>query len=248
MQGKIYVVGIGPGGEGHISPAAVDAIADSDVVLGYGTYMKLIAHLTDGKESRQSGMRKEIERAKHALELALEGKTVAVVSSGDAGVYGMAGIVYEIALGKTEIEVIPGITAATSAASSLGAPIMHDYATISLSDLLTPWEKITKRVRAAAEADMIIVLYNPRSFGRPDHMQKVREIVMEYRSGNTPVGFVRNAKREGEEVTVSTLADLPVDRIDMVTTVIIGNSETYIQNGVMVTPRGYHKKEEYNDK
>lgn len=246
MAGMVYVVGIGPGDRGHMTYAALEVLKEVDVIIGYGTYIDLIADLIKDKEIINSGMRKEIERARQAVALALEGKKVAVISSGDPGVYGMAGIVLEIAKDKVSVEVIPGVTAATAAAASLGAPLMHDFAVISLSDLLTPWPKIMTRLEAAALGDMVIVLYNPKSKGRPDNIDIAREIILWHRDPQTPVGLVRNAKRGSEEVVVTTLKDMLNYKIDMLTTVIIGNSETLVENGRIITPRGYQNKKNYS--
>lgn len=244
--GKIYIVGLGPGDRDHFSYRAVQAIEESDVVAGYGMYVDLVKDLLEGKEVISKGMKREIERANLAIEEAKKGKNVAVISGGDPGVYGMAGIVLELADPEIEIEVIPGITAATAAAASLGAPLMHDFALISLSDLLTPYDKIMDRIKHCSMADMAIVIYNPRSHGRQKHLDEAREIMLQYKSPETPVGLVRNAKRGEEEVVITTLGNLPNEEVDMLTVVLVGNSETRVQNGKMITPRGYHKKEEYN--
>ena len=213
-------------------------------VVGYKTYIDLIRPYLTNQEIVVNGMRQEIDRCREAIRLAAEGHSVAVVSSGDAGVYGMAGIVIELleqeGLLDIPLEIVPGITAANAAASMLGAPLMHDFAVISLSDLMTPWEVIEKRVRLAAEGDFIFALYNPKSKGRPLHIETVREIVLRYRRPETPVGLVREALR-GEEssVLMTTLGDFTNHPIDMLTTVIIGNSQTRMIGPYMVTPRGY---------
>lgn len=243
--GKIYIVGLGPGDRAHFSYRAVQAIEEADVIAGYGLYVDLIKDMVEGKEVISKGMKKEIERANLAITEAKKGKNVAVVSGGDPGVYGMAGIVLELADPEIEIEVVPGITAATAAAASLGAPLMHDFAIISLSDLMTPYEKIMDRIKHCSMADMAIVIYNPRSRGRQKHLDEARDIMLQYKSPDTPVGLVRNAKRGEEEVVITTLQDLPNQVIDMLTIVLVGNSETRVQNGKMITPRGYHNKEEY---
>ncbi|MFZ7102233.1 MAG: precorrin-3B C(17)-methyltransferase [Peptococcaceae bacterium] len=245
MQGIVYVVGIGPGDREQMTFKALKAVAESDVIIGYGTYLDLITDIIKGKEIINSGMTKEIERARQAVDLAWEGKKVAVISSGDPGVYGMAGIVLETAKDKVPVEIIPGVTAATAAAASLGAPLMHDFAVISLSDLLTPWAKIMTRLEAAALGDMVIVLYNPKSKGRPDNIEIAREIILWHRDPLTPVGLVRNAKRGNEEIVITTLKDMLNQKIDMLTTVIIGNSETFFENGKIITPRGYQNKKNY---
>jgi len=244
--GKIYIVGLGPGDRDHFSYRAVQAIEESDVIAGYGMYVDLVKDLLEGKEVISKGMKREIERANLSIEEAKKGKNVAVISGGDPGVYGMAGIVLELADPEIEIEVVPGITAATAAAASLGAPLMHDFALISLSDLLTPYDKIMDRIKHCSMADMAIVIYNPRSHGRQKHLDEAREIMLQYKSPETPVGLVRNAKRGEEEVVITTLGNLPNEEVDMLTVVLVGNSETREQNGKMITPRGYHKKEEYH--
>nr|WP_218070324.1 precorrin-3B C(17)-methyltransferase [Desulfuribacillus alkaliarsenatis] len=238
------MVGLGPGDRSYSAPAAITAIETADVIVGYKTYLNLIEDLLVNKEVISSGMRKEIDRAKAAADLASEGKCVAVVSSGDPGVYGMAGIVLELVEEQyndknIEVEVIPGITAATAAAAALGAPLMHDFAVISLSDLLTPWTKIMTRIEAAGLGDFIVVLYNPKSHGRPNHINTAREIFLWHKDPMTPVGIVRNAKRGEEEVIITNLKEMLNHPIDMLTTVVIGNSQTKIINGKMVTPRGY---------
>lgn len=238
-NGKIYVIGIGPGLPEYRSPASVEAIKTSDVIVGYKTYINLIDDLIENQEVSSSGMRKEIDRCAHVLELAKQGKTVSLVSSGDAGVYGMAGIMLEMADDSIEIEVVPGITAANAAAACLGAPLMHDYAVISLSDLLTDWELIKKRLHHASEGDFVIALYNPRSKGRQTQIVEAREIMMKSKAETTPVGIVRNAKREDQSVTVTTLEEMLTHEIDMFSMVIIGNQKSYIKDGKMVTPRGY---------
>jgi precorrin-3B C17-methyltransferase len=233
------VVGLGPGAERTLTAEALETLARADVVVGYTTYIKLIEHHLAGKEVISSGMKKEVDRAMLALEIAAKGKHVAVVSSGDPGVYGMAGPVLEAAPAGMEVDIVPGVTAANAAAALLGAPLMHDFAVISLSDLLTPWETIVRRLEAAAYADFIIVLYNPRSRGRKDHLATARSIILEKRDGSTVVGLVRNCGRAEEGSKITTLAQLNVEEVDMFTTVIIGNSCTKVVNGRMVTPRGY---------
>jgi adenosylcobyric acid synthase len=251
---RLYVVGIGPGDLKHMTYEAREAIESADAVVGYSTYLRLIEPLLAGKEVFSSGMTRETERCREAIRLAVEGRTVALVSGGDAGVYGMAGLTLELVgacpelkgghggppLRDIDVVIIPGVSAVQAAAAVLGAPLMHDFAVVSLSDLLTPWEVIEKRLAAAAAADFVIVLYNPRSKGRPGHMERARNNLLSSRSPETPVGIVRNACREGEEKIVSTLAELPMEQIDMFSLVIIGNSATYVDSqGRMVTPRGY---------
>jgi len=248
--GKIYVVGTGPGSLEHITPAAQEAIRKSDVIVGYGTYLDLIAELLKGKEVLSTGMTQEVDRCRKAMELALCNKTVAVVSGGDPGVYAMAGLVFELLRSEEgkggtlpDVEVIPGISALNASASRLGAPLMHDFACISLSDRLTPWEMIEKRLEAAAGADFVIVLYNPRSKGRAGHIGRAREIVLKHRGPATVVGIVKGAMREHESVIVTDLENMKDSDIDMQTTVIIGNSKTFVWNHLMVTPRGYEIRE-----
>ena len=239
---KIYVVGIGPGSLDHMTPYAKAAIEKSDVVVGYTVYVELVKELTRGKEVLSTPMKKEVDRCKIALAAALENKTVAFVCSGDAGVYGMAGIMIQVAKEHPEvdIEIVPGITAACSGAALLGAPLIHDFSIISLSDLLTPWDLIMKRVKLAAEADMSIVLYNPKSKKRRDYIDKAVDAILEFRSPDTPSGYVKMIGREGEITKICKLTDLKNnDDIDMFTTVFIGNSTTEIINGKIVTPRGY---------
>ncbi|WP_258360470.1 precorrin-3B C(17)-methyltransferase [Moorella sulfitireducens (nom. illeg.)] len=242
--GEITVVGLGPGGEEEMTPRARQALARAEVIVGYRTYIDLIASLAAGREVVVTGMTGEVARCREAVERAAAGARVAVVSSGDPGVYGMAGLLLEVLAAHPRrkeimVKVIPGVTAATAAAAALGAPLMHDFAVISLSDRLTPWEVIASRLEHAAAADFVLVLYNPRSHGRPDHLRRARDIILRFRWPSTPVGVVRNAGRVGEEAWIrdlATLLDLPVD---MVSTVIIGNSQTRVLDGRLVTPRGY---------
>lgn len=238
---KLYVVGIGPGGREHMTYKAVEVIKMSDVIVGYTPYIEYLGDLVEGKELFSTGMKGEIERCKQAIEQVRKGKTTAIVSTGDAGLYGMAGPILELA-GDIEVEIIPGVTAAFSAAAELGSPIMHDYASISLSDLMTPWEVILKRVEKAAEADFVITLYNPRSKGRPEHLEEIIDIILRNRKGDTPVGIVKNSGRPGTEVTITTLENLDYEIVDMLTVLIIGNSNTYIEGEKIITPRGYNIK------
>lgn len=242
--GKLFVVGLGPGDPEHMTARVQSVLNDVEFIVGYKTYINLIRPFLTHQEIVATGMRQEIDRCREAIRLVNEGHRVAIISSGDAGVYGMAGIILECleqeGLIGLPLEIIPGITAASAAASMLGAPLMHDFAVISLSDLLTPWEVIEKRVRLAAEADFILALYNPKSNGRPQHIETVRQIVLEHRSPDTPVGLVREALRgEGSSAEITTLADFTHHTIDMLTTVLIGNSQTRIVGPYMVTPRGY---------
>jgi len=263
---KIYIVGTGPGGIEHITPYAQDAIRKSDVIVGYGTYLDFIQELIKDKEVVSTGMTQEIDRCKKAVELAQSGKTVSVISGGDPGIYAMAGLVFEILkdrnalsvmrneikesnsslithhASRIAVEVIPGISALNACAARLGAPLMHDFAVISLSDRLTPWELIEKRLAAAAMSDFVIVLYNPKSMGRPEHINKARAIFLRHRSTETPVGIVKGAMRENESIIITNLRDMLNCDIDMQTTVIIGNSQTFTWNNRMITPRGYEFK------
>ncbi|MCF2716287.1 MULTISPECIES: precorrin-3B C(17)-methyltransferase [unclassified Paenibacillus] len=247
--GKLLVIGFGPGDMEHITKRALDALAESEVIIGYNTYVDLIRPLLNGQEIVRTGMTEEVSRAQEAVRQAEMGKKVAVISSGDAGVYGMAGLVYEVLMQKgwrredgVEVEVVPGISAIQSCASLLGAPVMHDACTISLSDHLTPWETIVKRVEAAASADFVIALYNPRSGRRTRQIVETQSILLRYRDPQTPVGLVKSAYRERQQVIVTTLEDMLNHDIGMLTTVIIGNSSTTVYDGLIVTPRGYQRK------
>lgn len=249
QKGKIFVVGFGPGDFKHITTRAVEALQQSDMIIGYKTYVELIQDLVSAKSIVSTGMTEEVSRAQEAVRQAEAGSIVSVISSGDAGVYGMAGLVYEvlIELGWTEatgieVEIVPGISAINSCASLLGAPIMHDACTISLSDHLTPWNLIAKRVEAAAMADFVIALYNPKSGRRTRQIVEAQRILLEYRSPDTPVGLVKSAYRERQEVTMTTLAEMLEHDIGMLTTVIIGNSSTFFYDNKMITPRGYQRK------
>ena len=238
---KITVTGIGPGNDSGMTIEALEAIRQAEVVVGYDVYVALVRHLCDGKEVLSTGMRHEVERCRMALEAALQGKRVAFVCSGDAGIYGMAGIMMEVAADCPEVvvEVVPGVTAASFAAAHLGAPLGHDFAAISLSDLLTPWALVEKRVRLAAEADLILCLYNPRSKKRQDYLDKAVAYILEHRDAATPSGYVKNAGRTGTEVHICRLDEIPNCAVDMFTTVVVGNSQTRVVNGRLVTPRGY---------
>lgn len=238
---KIYIIGIGPGGTRQMTPRASDALKECDSVVGYSKYIALIRSLISGKKIYTSGMMHEAERCKMALDYALEGDTVALVSDGDAGVYGMAGIMLEICAPHPEIdiEIIPGVTAVCSGAALLGAPVAHDFAVISLSDMLTPADKIEKRLNAAAEADFAICLYNPGSKKRAGYLKRACDIILKYRNPETPCGIVENIGRQDEKHFVYTLGNLRNVKANMLTTVFIGNSQTKIINGRIVTPRGY---------
>lgn len=234
----IYAVGIGPGSAETITYAAMNAIEDSDVIVGYKTYIELIKEIIKDKEVVSNGMKQEIDRVKKAVEISKTGKTVAIISSGDAGIYGMAGLVLELAEDE-EVKVISGVTASSAAAAVLGAPLMHDFCHISLSDLLTPLNLIYKRVRLAAEGDFVICFYNPRSKGRPDYLKEVFEIMKKYKNGATPVGIVKNVERENQEVHICTLDTVDFEMVDMLSIVIVGNSSSYIKNNKLITRRGY---------
>lgn len=238
---KIYVVGLGPGKELYMTGEAIAAIEDSNVITGYTVYVDLIADKVGGKKVLTTPMKKEVDRCQMALEEALKGNTVSLVCSGDAGVYGMAGLMYEVAKDEPQVEIhiVPGITAACSGAAVLGAPLIHDFAVISLSDLLTPMELIEKRLEAAAMGDFSICLYNPSSKKRADYLMKACDILMKTKSEETVCGIVRNIGRDGQEGKIMTLRELRDTQVDMFTTVFIGNSQTKNINGKMVTPRGY---------
>lgn len=241
-MGKLYVVGFGPGGYEHMTAKAIEVIEHADVVTGYTTYVNLLKEYFPDKKYLATGMMKEVERCRMAVEEAMTDKTVAMVSSGDSGIYGMAGIIYQVAeelQADIEIETVPGVTAASAAASVLGAPLMHDFAIISLSDLMTPLDLIMKRVNCAGEGDLIVCLYNPKSKKRTTYVEQAADILMQHRSADTPAGIVRNAGRKDEAAQIVTLGALKDAEIDMFSIVIIGNSQTYVKNGRMITPRGY---------
>ena len=237
---KLFLVGIGPGGAEGMTQAAKAALEQSEVLCGYTVYLDLVRQQYPDKETYTTPMTRELERCQWAIDRAAEGKTVAMLCSGDAGVYGMAGPVLELAEGKDiEIEVVPGVTAALSGAAILGAPLMHDFCVISLSDLLTPWEVIERRLRCAAAGDFSIALYNPRSKKRPDHLRRACEILLEEKSPDTVCGWVKNIGRTGQCHGLTTLKELGGLELDMFTTVFIGASTTKDVDGRMVTPRGY---------
>ena len=238
---KLYVIGIGPGGADQMTPRARQAIEHSDIIAGYTTYIDLVRPLIGDKEILQTPMKKEIDRCKLARDAALTGKTVSMICSGDAGVYGMAGLLLELCEHEPnlEVEVIPGITAACSGGAVLGSPLTCDFACISLSDLLTPWDKIEQRLRGAAAGDFCIVLYNPSSKKRTDHLRRACDILLEIVPPETVCGLVRSIGREGESCTLTTLGELRDTQVDMLTTVFVGNSRTRVMDGRMVTPRGY---------
>ena len=240
-MGRIYVIGIGPGDISSMTKRALQAIEECDVIVGYRVYTDLVKEICTGKQVIESGMRQETERCRTCIDLAKEGRTVGLVCSGDAGVYGMASPMLEIAEeeGFSDVVIIPGVTSALSSAALLGAPIGHDFCVISLSDLLTPWDVIEKRLNAAAMADFCIVIYNPASNKRPDYLKRACQVMSTTIPPERPCGYVRNAGRDGENVTVCTFEELDNAAADMYTTVFIGNSATKVINGKLITPRGY---------
>ncbi len=247
-QGKLYIVGIGPGGTEHLTKKAESVLLSSEFIIGNGTYLDQMATVIKGAKIIRSGMGGEVERAKKAVELSRD-HVVSIVSGGDANVYGMAGLVLEVAQkeGNIDLEIIPGVAAVSAAASLLGAPIVSDFAVISLSDLLTPLDVIERRFKSAAEADFVIAIYNPKSRNRRENFGKAIGIIREYRNDNTPVGIVKSATREGETVIVTTIGKIMEynDIIDMSTLVLIGNSESRLWNNRIITPRGYQRKYDY---
>lgn len=249
---KIIIAGIGPGSKEDITPAVLEAVGKADAIVGYKYYFQFIEpYVKEGCECIDTGMKKERERAEQAFQLAEQGKTVVVISSGDAGLYGMAPLVYEMAKAQcsnVEISVLPGISAFQKAASLLGAPIGHDVCIISLSDLMTPWALIEKRIKAAAIGDFVTAIYNPKSHGRYWQLYRLVEIFLqEGRSPETPVGYVRQAGREEQEVKLTTLGQFDPEDIDMFTVVLIGNSQSYIADGKFITPRGYYREQSQED-
>ena len=238
---KIYVTGLGPGAADQMTIRARKVLEKCPVIIGYTVYIDLIREEFPDKTFLSTPMRKEADRCRMAFEEAQKGRDVAMVCSGDSGIYGMAGLICEIGKDYPDvgIEIVPGITAASGGAAVLGAPLMHDFAVISLSDLLTPWEKIERRVRAAAEADFVICIYNPSSKKRADYLKKACEMILEFRRPETVCGIVRNIGRDGETYEILSLEQLRDTQVDMFTTVFIGNSNTMELNGRMVTPRGY---------
>ena len=238
---KLFVVGLGPGGADGMTVRAQNVLRASDVIVGYTVYIDLVCADFPDKEFLSTPMRKEVDRVRLALETAAQGRTVALICSGDAGVYGMSGLCEELLpqYPGVELETVPGVSAVLSGAAILGAPLMHDFAVISLSDLLTPWEKIETRLLAAAEADFVICLYNPSSHKRHDYLQRACDLILRFASPETVCGIARNIGREGESTQVLTLEKLRDTEVDMFSTVFIGNSQTKNINGKMVTPRGY---------
>lgn len=238
---KLYVIGIGPGGVEHLTQSAIKALEDSEVIVGYVPYLEYVKDFIGDKETFTSGMTGEIERCKKAIEFAKSGKTTSIISTGDAGVYGMAGPILELVEDdEIEVEIVPGVSSVFSAASELGAPIMHDFAIISLSDLLTPWELILKRIDLAGQGDFVIGIYNPRSKGRPDHLETAVNILLKYKDKKTPVGIVKDSGRPNTKIEITTLDSIPYEKIDMKTILIVGNKSTYIEGNKIITPRGYN--------
>ena len=244
-MGKIIVAGIGPGSKQDITPAVLEAVRQADVIVGYKYYFQFIQpYVSDGCECIDTGMKKERQRAEQAFEMAEQGKTVVVISSGDAGIYGMTPLIYEMRRERgsdIEIESLPGISAFQKAASLLGAPIGHDMCVISLSDLMTPWDVIERRIIAAAVGDFVTAVYNPKSHGRYWQLYRLQELFLQNRSAETPVGYVRQAGREDECIKVTTLGEFEPEDVDMFTVILIGNSQSYIADGKIITPRGYYR-------
>lgn len=238
-MGKIYVVGLGPGNKENMTFRAYDVLKNSDIIIGYKTYVDLIEGMFPDKKIIKSYMKKEVARCEETLKLALEGNIISLISSGDAGVYGMAGLMLEIAGGQVEVEIVPGITSANASASLGGAPIVHDTVNISLSNLLTDWELIKKRIDLASQGDFVITLYNPKSSGRSELINEARDIMLKHKRKDTPVLIARNVGREGENYDITTLDKMLDYEINMFSTVIIGNSNTKVVNNKMITPRGY---------
>jgi len=250
-MGKIIVAGIGPGSKEDITPAVLEAVQQADCIVGYKYYFQFVeAYVKEGCECIDTGMKKERERAEEAFRLAEQGKTVVVISSGDAGLYGMAPLIYEMKQAHQSdvfIEVLPGISAFQKAASLLGAPIGHDLCIISLSDLMTPWEVIERRIKCAADGDFVTAIYNPKSHGRYWQLYRLVELFLKVRSADTPVGYVRQAGREEQEVKLTTLGAFDPEDVDMFTVILIGNSQSYSSDGKMITPRGYYREEQTED-
>jgi precorrin-3B C17-methyltransferase len=254
-SGKLFLVSTGPGHKDYLTNRALAAIEQAEVVVGYKTYLNLVKDMLENKEIIGSGMRQELERCGVACKLAMAGKKVALISSGDVGIYGMAGPAYEVLLHSgwqpqtgIEVEVIPGVTALSACASLAGAPLTHDFCAISLSDLMTPWPVIEKRLKAAAQADFVTALYNPKSGKRTQQIIEAQKIFLSYRNPLTPVAVVNAAYREKEQLTLTNIEGINKQKIDMQTTLIIGNSQTFIKANTMLTPRGYTDKYDINEK
>jgi precorrin-3B C17-methyltransferase len=251
LAGKLYIVGVGPGSHDHMTFRAKEVIEESDTIVGYDTYVTLVEDLIKGKDVYRYAMTQEVERAKQCIDLAQEGKIVSLVSSGDPGIYGMAGLIYETLAEagwdpKTglQVEIIPGVSALNSCASLVGSPLMTDFAVVSMSDLLVPWEIITKRVEAAAQGDYVIVIYNPSSKKRIHQLQDTRKLLLKYRKPDTPVAIIKGAFRESQTIVMTDLENMEehADKLGMISTVIIGNSSTYNFKNLMINPRGYTSK------
>ncbi|PIW33308.1 MAG: precorrin-3B C(17)-methyltransferase [Nitrosopumilales archaeon CG15_BIG_FIL_POST_REV_8_21_14_020_37_12] len=251
MTGKLYIVGVGPGHHDHMTFRAKQVIAESDTIVGYETYVNLVQDLIEEKTVYRYAMTQEVERAHQCIDLAKSGKIVSLVSSGDPGIYGMAGLIYETLAERgwdpkdgLKVEIIPGVSALNSCASIIGSPLMTDFAVVSMSDLLVPWEVIEKRVESAAQGDFVIVIYNPASKKRIHQLQDTRKILLKYRKPSTPVAIIKGAFRDSQTVVLTNLEDLPnhADQLGMISTVIIGNSSTYTYKDLMINPRGYKSK------
>ena len=251
MTGKLNIVGVGPGNNNHMTFRAKEVISESYTIVGYETYVNLVQDLIEGKTVYRYAMTQEVERAHQCIDLAKSGKIVSLVSSGDPGIYGMAGLIYET-LAETgwnpedglQVEIVPGVSALNSCASIIGSPLMTDFAVLSMSDLLVPWEIITKRVEAAAQGDFVMVIYNPSSKKRIHQLQDTRKIILKYRKPSTPVAIIKGAFRESESVILTDLENMEnyADKLGMISTVIIGNSSTYTYQDLMINPRGYKSK------
>ena len=251
LSGKLYIVGVGPGHHDHMTFRAKQVIEESDTIVGYETYVNIVQDLIEGKDVYRYAMTQEVERARQCIDLAKSGKIVSLVSSGDPGIYGMAGLIYETLAEsgwdpKTglQVEIIPGVSALNSCASIIGSPLMTDFAVLSMSDLLVPWEIIMKRVEAAAQGDFVIVIYNPSSKKRIHQLQDTRKILLKYRKPSTPVAIIKGAFRDSQSVVLTDLENLEnhSDKLGMITTVIVGNSSTYNYKDLMINPRGYTSK------
>src|SRR2546422_4836297 len=251
MTGKLYIVGVGPGHHDHMTFRAKEVIEESDTIVGYETYVSLVEDLIEGKEVHRYAMTQEVERAHQCIDLAKSGKIVSLVSSGDPGIYGMAGLIYEVLAEEgwdrkngLYVEIVPGVSSLNSCAALVGSPLMTDFAVVSMSDLLVPWEIIVKRVEAAAQGDYVIVIYNPASKKRIHQLQDTRKILLKYRTPNTPVAIVKGAFRESQTIVLTDLENLEnhADQLGMISTVIVGNSSTYTYQDLMINPRGYTSK------
>ena len=251
MTGKLYIVGVGPGHHDHMTFRAKHVIEESDTIVGYETYVNLVEDLIDGKDIHRYAMTQEVERAHQCIDLAIEGKIVSLVSSGDPGIYGMAGLIFEILAesgwnpeSDLQVELVPGVSALNSCASLIGSPLMTDFAVVSMSDLLVPWEIIVKRVEAAAQGDYVIVIYNPSSKKRIHQLQDTRKLLLKYRKPSTPVAIIKGAFRKSQTIVMTDLEHLEEhsDKLGMISTVIVGNSSTYNFKDLMINPRGYTSK------